>query len=88
VREGREGAILAVIAELAKGGIRGFDNNKKALSALLHCKENSTYVFLFWELRGLSPNFHIHLSMSHLYIPRISPYISLQQNRQTDLGNI
>ncbi len=23
---------------------------------VLHCKENSTYVFLFWELRSLSPN--------------------------------
>jgi hypothetical protein len=24
------------------------------------CEENPIYVFLFWELRGLSPNFHIH----------------------------
>ncbi len=24
-----------------------------------HCKENPIYVFFFWELRGLSPNFHI-----------------------------
>ncbi len=23
----------------------------------MHCKENPVYVFLFWELRGLSPNF-------------------------------
>jgi hypothetical protein len=53
-----------------------------------NCKENSTYVFLFWELRGLSPNFHIHVSVSHSYIPRIGPHISLQQNRQTDPGNI
>jgi len=27
----------------------------------LHCKENSIYVFLFWELRGLRPSFHIHV---------------------------
>jgi hypothetical protein len=40
-----------------------------------HCKENPIYVFLFWELRG--PNFHIHVSESDLYIPRISPQISL-----------
>ncbi len=33
----------------------------------MHCKENPIYVFLFWELRGLSPNFHIHLSVSDLY---------------------
>jgi hypothetical protein len=34
-------------------------------------QENPIYVFLFWELRGLSPNFHIHVSVSDLYIPRI-----------------
>ncbi len=54
----------------------------------IHCKEIPIYVFLFWELRGLSPNFHILVSVSYSYIPRIGPYISLQQNRQTDLGNI
>jgi hypothetical protein len=41
-------------------------------------------VFFFWELRGLSPNFHMHVSVSDLYIPRIGPHISLQQKRQTD----
>jgi hypothetical protein len=55
---------------------------------LSHCKENPIYVFLFWELRGLSPNFHIHVSMSDFYIPRIGPHISLQQNRRTNPGNI
>jgi hypothetical protein len=34
--------------------------------------ENPIYVFLFWELRSLSPNFHIHVSASDFYIPRIS----------------
>jgi hypothetical protein len=29
-----------------------------------HCNENSIHVFLFWELRGLSPNYHIHLAVS------------------------
>jgi hypothetical protein len=42
----------------------------------LHCKENPIYVFIFWELRGLSPNFHIHVSVIDLYIPRIGPHIS------------
>ncbi len=42
----------------------------------LHCNGNSVYIFLFWEQRGLSPNFHIHVSVSDLYIPRIGPYIS------------
>jgi hypothetical protein len=53
-----------------------------------HCKENPIYVFLSWELRSLSPIFHIHVSVSDLYIPRIGSHISLQQNRQTDPGNI
>jgi hypothetical protein len=42
----------------------------------VHCNGNSAYIFLFWELRGLSPNFHIHVSVSDLYIPRIGPHIS------------
>jgi hypothetical protein len=54
----------------------------------MHCKENLIYGFLFWELRGLSPNFHIHVSVSDLYIPRIGPHIFLHQNRQTDPANI
>ncbi len=37
------------------------------------------------KLRGLSPNFHIHESLSNLYIPRIGPPILfLEQNKQTD----
>jgi hypothetical protein len=51
-------------------------NNNK-----LHCNENSIYVFLFWELSGLSPNFYIHVSVSDLCIPRIGPHIFLHQNR-------
>jgi hypothetical protein len=43
-----------------------------------HCNENPIYVFLFWELHGLSPNFHIHVSVSDLYIPGIGPHIFLQ----------
>jgi hypothetical protein len=27
------------------------------------CNENTIYVTLFWELRGLGPNFHIHVSI-------------------------
>ncbi len=53
-----------------------------------HSKENHIYVFLFWQLRGLIPNFHIHVSVSDLLISRIGPHIFLQQNRQTDPGNI
>jgi hypothetical protein len=32
-----------------------------------HCNENLIYVFLFWELRGLSPNLHIHVSVSDIF---------------------
>ncbi len=54
---------------------------------MVHRNENPIYVFLFWESRGLSPNFHIHVSVSDLYIPRFGPHIFLQQNRRIDLGN-
>jgi hypothetical protein len=39
-----------------------------ALGAL-HCTENPIYVFLFWELRRLSPNFHIHVSEAIYLFP-------------------
>jgi hypothetical protein len=54
----------------------------------VHCNENSIYVFIFWELRGLSPNFHIHVYVSDLYTPRIGLPILLQENMWTDSGNI
>jgi hypothetical protein len=46
-----------------------------------HCKENPICVFLSWELRGLSPNFQILVSVRNLFIPWIGPHISLQQNK-------
>jgi hypothetical protein len=55
----------------------------------IHCNENPIYVFLFWELHGLSPNFHIHVSLTYLYIPRIGQHTYfLQQNRQIDHGDV
>jgi hypothetical protein len=53
-----------------------------------HCKEISIYVFPEKELRGLSTNIHIHVTVSSLYIPTIGPPIFLQHIRQTDRGNI
>ncbi len=47
--------------------------------ALLFPKQNYNF---------LSPNFHIHISVNDLYIPRIVLYIFLQPNRQTDPENI
>ncbi len=43
----------------------------------LHCNEYPIYVFPEKELRGLSPNLHIQVSVSDLYIPRIGPHIFL-----------
>jgi len=39
-------------------------------------------------MRGLSPNSHIHLSVSDLYIPTIGLPIMLQENMLTDPENI
>jgi hypothetical protein len=55
---------------------------------MAHCTENLIYVFPETKLHGLVPNSYIHVSVSDLYIPRIGLPIWLQQNRQTDPGNI
>ncbi len=41
----------------------------------MHCKENPIYVLPEKKLRGLSPNLHIQVFMSVLYIPTIGPPI-------------
>jgi hypothetical protein len=43
------------------------------LTAGLHCKEDPIYVFPEIKLHTLVPNFHIHVSVSDLYIPMIGP---------------
>jgi hypothetical protein len=53
-----------------------------------HNTENSRQIFPEKELWGLCPNFHIHVSVSDLYIPRIGLPILLQENMWTDLGDI
>ncbi len=40
------------------------------------------------KLRGLVPNSYIHVAVSDQNIPRIGIPIWMQQNRQTDPGNI
>jgi hypothetical protein len=54
----------------------------------LHCNGNSVYIFLFWELRGLSPIFHIYVSVSDLFIPRIGPHTSSSRKDRPSSGNI
>jgi hypothetical protein len=56
---------------------------KKHNLSLRHCNGNPIYIFPEKEFRGLSSNFHIHVSVSDLYNPRIGPHIFLLQNRQT-----
>ncbi len=46
--------------------------------APVHGKENPIYVLLEKKLFSLSPDFHIHVSVSDLYIPTIGPPIFLQ----------
>ncbi len=41
--------------------------------------ENLKHIFPEKELRGHSPNFHIHVSVSDLYIPTIDLPILLQE---------
>jgi hypothetical protein len=53
-----------------------------------HIAENSKQIFPEKELCVLSPNFHIHVSVSDLYIPMIGLPIFLQENMWTDPGNI
>ncbi len=53
-----------------------------------HNTENSKQIFPEKELSGLSPDFHIHVSVSDLYIPTIGLAFLLQGNMLIDPGNI
>jgi len=44
---------------------------------VLHCTENLKQIFSELKLRGLVPNFYIHVSVSDLYILMIGPHILL-----------
>ncbi len=50
--------------------------------------ENSEKISQERNCAALSPNFHIHVSVSDLYIPTISLPILLQENKWADPGNI
>ncbi len=52
----------------------------------IHNPEIWKQIFPEKKLCGRSPNFHIHVSMSDLYIPTNGLSILLQENMWTDLG--
>ena len=62
--------------EAAEAGEVSNSMSQSTSLSCLHCNKNPIYVFIFGELRGHSPNFHIHVSVSDLYIPRMGPHIS------------
>jgi hypothetical protein len=71
-------------AGLGKG-----DDFRWSVTALQrHSTENSKQIFQEKELRDVNPSFHIHVSVSDLYIPTIGLPILLQENMWTDPGNI
>ncbi len=68
--------LFDVIRFCGYGGGHSSSQAKFSWHVNIHCNENPIYVFPEKELRGLSPYFHIHVSVSDLYIPRIAPHIS------------
>jgi hypothetical protein len=52
---------------------------KEVSSLQRHGTKNSKQIFPEMKLHGLVPNFHIHVSLSDLYIPMIGPPILLQK---------
>jgi hypothetical protein len=53
-----------------------------------HKTENSKQIVPEKELRGYSPNFYIHVSVSDLYIPLMGLFILLQGNRWAECWSI
>ncbi len=61
--------------------------NLEGIALQRNITENSKHIFPEKELLGQSPNFHIHVSVSYLYIPTIDLPILQQENMWTDPGN-
>ncbi len=60
--------------DLAVGGAQLLDEKSTLrlridISWSLHCEEDPIYAFPGMKLLRLVPNFHIHVSVSDLYIP-------------------
>jgi hypothetical protein len=59
----------ATISEFTYSKYRHFYLSVQHVTWKSHCKENHICIFLFRESRGLSSNFHIHVSVSDLHFP-------------------
>jgi hypothetical protein len=80
------GKVLPVPASCIKSASgKKYEETIKNVVLKAHCNENPIYVNPEKKLCGLSPNFHTHVSVSDLYIPKVSPQ---NRQRQTDFGNI
>ncbi len=71
-----------------EGGSIGTMHAIMVLYHVMHCTENPICVLPEMKLHGFVSNSYIHVSVRDLYIPRNGLPIWLQQNRQTDPGNI
>jgi hypothetical protein len=80
--------VLVKLMLYKKRGVQVHDLKKHVFDLGTKCNENPIYVFPEKELRDLSTNFYINVSVSDLDNPRIGPHIFLQQNRQTNRGNM
>jgi hypothetical protein len=67
--------------------IRSTQYNKDRINALQRQNtENLKQIFPEKEYRGLSPNFHIHVSVSELYIPTLGLPFLLEEICRLILG--
>jgi hypothetical protein len=84
---GRGGAYESRKKEVGGGGLVGVWMKSKCT---VHCKETIPKIRKLAtniprnEFRSLSPNIHIHVSVSNLYIPTIGLPILLQENMWAD----
>jgi hypothetical protein len=78
-----------VVSVGLKGIVRAFELGRLIQSTALQRQNteiSSKQIFPQKEYRGLSPNFHIHASVSDLYIPTIGLPILLEEICRAILG--